>query len=126
MTKILLSIVTLFSLACASTPIIYGSKTCVEWHHCGATADCAAHLYNKASAVMSHGRQLVKNGLYNSAVLEYQRAAHMLRCADAKLTEAQLNDFEDWKVANVFGLGKKIKQAIKECDQQADRNKWRR
>ena len=75
---------------------------------------------------MSEGEQLARKGLHTSAAADYRRAAHMLRCADAKLSEAQLNDFEDWKVANVLGLGARIKDAIRECDRAASSAQWKR
>lgn len=93
---------------------------------CGETAECAAHLYNRASAVMSEAEQLSRKGLHVSATASYQRASHMLKCADAKLTEAQLNDFEDWKVANVLGLGNRIKDAIQECNRLSAHSRWRK
>jgi hypothetical protein len=74
---------------------------------------------------MSTGEQQAQKGLYTSAAGSYRKARHMLACANAKLAEAQLRDFHDWQVANVFGMGEKIKDAINECDMLAAGYQWR-
>jgi len=125
MKVILLSIITLFLTACASTGL-YNSKTCSNWIQCDDTADCAALLYNRATSIMSESQQLAKNKLFISAGEGYRTAALMLRCANAKLAAAQLNNFEDWKMANIFGLGDNIKKAINKCDRRARSYQWRR
>jgi hypothetical protein len=124
--RIVLLAVALFCLSCATTSSSYDSEKCAEWTQCGETAECAAHLYNRASAIMSEADQHARNHLYMTASSSYRKAAHMLRCADAKLAEAQLRDFDDWQVANTFGLGKRIKEAIAECDRLSSQNQWRR
>jgi hypothetical protein len=126
---IALTIAILALPACASTMSAHDSVSCNGWDEqvkCGPTADCAALLYNKASAVMSASAQLATRKLYVSAATGYRQAACMLKCARTKLAEAQLNDFRDWQVANTFGLRNRIEEAINTCDRLSSAYEWRR
>ena len=121
---IFFTFITLLCFSCATTRASYNSETCLEWAQCGETAECAALLYNRASAIMSEADQHLKNRMSSAASSSYRKAAHMLRCADAKLVEAQLRDFDDWKIANTFGLSDQIKSAIARCERLANSSQW--
>ncbi len=113
---------------CAVSIDPYGPVICTTWENkpCGPTADCAALLYNKATALMSTGRQLAKNGLYMASATEYQHAVCLLKEAAARLKEAKTQDFDDWKVAVMFGLEKRIQESIDQCGMFISRYQWRR
>jgi len=122
-----LATVMLFLLctSCATSTIDYKTKMCTTIVTCGPTADCAALLYNKASAIMSEAEQHHKHKMFALAESKYYEAAHLLRCADKKLSASQLEDFDDWKTANLFGLERLIKEALIKCDRLARNCKWR-
>ena len=101
--------------------------TCSIWdvnEKCGATADCAALLYNKARAVMSESEQHAKHRLYLAARVSYYHALCLLNEAKARLNYAKTKDFDDWKTAQVFGLGNNIQESIHECNKYIDRYRW--
>jgi hypothetical protein len=113
--------------SCVSSINPYGPVSCATWENeeCGPTAECAALLYNRAQSHMSVARQLAKNGLFMSSAMEYRHAICLLNNADIRLRESKLQDFDDWQVAVTFGLERKIKESIKQCDMFINMYRWR-
>jgi hypothetical protein len=89
-------------------------------------ADCAAALYNASEVFMKEGEKLELKKLYLSATVEYMQALTRLTEAEIRLDKAKTDNYEDWKVAVVLGLEKKIKERIKICQQKMRLLKWRR
>ena len=128
--KIFLLLVAILIISgCAS---VMGSRdpvTCEGWDQdleCGPTANCAALLYNRASAAMDESERLARRHLYIAASSGYREASCMLKHARVKLSAAQLSNFQDWKIANTFGLNDRIEEAIVMCDRLTRTYEWKR
>ena len=89
-------------------------------------ADCAAGLYNASEAFIKEGQRLEEKELYVSATVEYLQAMTRLSEAEIRLNKAKTDSYEDWRIAVIFGLEKKIKKRIKYCQSRIDSVKWRR
>ena len=122
---IMLVLLSMYSCALSINP--YGPISCSTWENknCGATADCADLLYNKATALMIEGQQVAHNEFYMTASVKYRQAACLLKEARIRLVEAKLQDFDDWQVAVTLGLERKIKESIKQCDMFINIYRWR-
>lgn len=89
-------------------------------------SDCAAALYNASAAFIEAGEDLEQRSLYLSATVEYMQALTRLSEAEIRLKRAKTTNYEDWKVAVLFGLEKKIKERIENCQRKINLLKWRR
>ena len=106
----------------------FNNKNCKPQLDCvgKSGANCAAALYNASEAFMKEGAKLELKKLYLSATVVYMQALTRLTEAEIRLSRAKTDNYEDWKVAVVLGLEKKIKERIKICQQKMRLLKWRR
>ena len=104
------------------------NSSCKSKIHCNNKkgADCAAALYNKSEPFIKEGKKLANKTLYLSAQLEYLQAMCRLSIAEITLQRSKTENYEDWQVAIILGLEKKIKERIKLCERQIFLLKWKR
>ena len=103
-------------------------ETCNKQYDCKEKkgAECAAALYNASGSFIEEGKKLYNKKLYLSAKLAYIQAMTRLSEAEIRLNKAKADNYEDWKIAVLFGLEKKIKDRIKFCQKQIYLLKWKR
>ena len=96
-------------------------------HNCGpkfhetcknkTAVDCVASLYHDALTIIKYSNELTRRNNHHGAYTGYQKAHDLLRYAHRIFEEARVVDSDDWNVANMFGLGKKIKKELTKCQE---------
>jgi len=103
-------------------------SSCKPQFNCGKNkgAACAAALYNDALKYISEGRTFEEKKFHLSAKVSYLQAMCRLVEAEIRLNNAKTTNYEDWKIAVVAGLEKKIKEKIKLCRKRNFLLEWNR
>ena len=89
-------------------------------------AECSAALYNNSQLFIDEGEELAAKKLYLSASVEYMQALCRLTEAEIRLKRSKTENFDDWHIAVVLGLEKKIKERIKVCERKIYLYQWKR
>ena len=89
-------------------------------------AECATALYNASESFMEEGKKLEVKTLYLSAMLSYMQALTRLSEAKIRLERSKTDNYEDYKVAVVLGLEKKIQERIRICNKKINYLQWKR
>jgi len=109
-------------------PRVILNSECRSQYDCGKKtgANCAAALYNESLKFLNEADGLADKKLYLSATLSTMQAMTRLSEAEITLKKAKTDNFEDWKVAVVMGLEKKIEEKLKLCQRKIDLYNWKR
>jgi hypothetical protein len=104
------------------------ARNCKPQFNCGdkTGGECAAALYSDGQKQLTEATELEDKKLYVSARLQYIIAMCRYIEAEIRLKHAKTTNYEDWKVAVILGLEKKVKEAIEYCQRKVYILQWRR